>query len=88
MRDIANFVFAIGASIYFGGYIWSGVMAYRLKQYLWLFGLLLGPLFFPFFALTHIKSSRSTFWMLCVGFGLALIGGIGLVLTRPNSISS
>ena len=82
IREIVNGLAIFGGVLYFIGYIWSGVIAYRLKKYGWLLALLLGPLVFPFFAVAHRKVSRFTFHLFWIGLSIFVLCCFLLVVPK------
>ncbi len=79
----------IGGTVYFAGYIWSGVMSFRLKKWGWLFALLfLGPISYPFFAIINRDSSKITFRIFWVGLLIFVLSFAALVATKPQGAAS
>jgi uncharacterized membrane protein len=74
----------IGIALYLTGYISAVVVAHRKKRAGRLVALLLiGPIAYPFLALKHRRSSRTTFRLFWVGLSVLILGGVLLAATRP-----
>ena len=71
----------IGSAIYFGGVIWSGVLAYRIKKWGYLISLfIIGPISYPFFTIIYRKEAATNFRMFCVALLLIALAFVPAII--------
>lgn len=89
IRDIVIVVAAIGVAIYFIGYMWSAVLAYRTKSWGWLIALLcVGPITYPFYAVINRSTARVAFRCFWIGLAIAASSILQLMATSPNRLDA
>ena len=84
IRSLVIAVTFLGFAIYVTGYAISGVLAYRLKKWGWLFALLvIGPISYPFYAVINRSTSPTAFRCFWVGLAIIVLGVVALRLIGP-----
>jgi len=89
LRDIAYGLITASFGVFILGWVWSVYTVARLKNWNWIIPLLLfGPLAYPFFAIIHRKTSRTSFHAFWLSLALFLVGGVFARASKPPAVAS